>query len=119
MKKIVPALGLVVVALAGCSWGDGVFHDSGASRDVTVREARTDDVPDIRGVDLAKAVKLLQDEGLKADLSGLNRVERGYGRQLINGYYQSHPRVVVVGYVLRGSTVVIEKVKCRSSKLRC
>ena len=119
MKKIVPTLALVAIALAGCSWGDGVFHASGESRGVTVREARTDDVPDIRGVDLAKAVELLQDEGLKADLSALNRVERGYGRQLINGYYQSHPRVVVVAYVLRGSTVAIEKVKCPSSELRC
>ncbi len=85
-----------------------------------MRGSTAPQVPDIHGVDLAKAIKRLQEEGLVADLSSLSRVERGYGRQLIKGYYQSHPQVVVVDYALIGpKTVLIERVDCPSQGRVC
>ena len=100
------AIVLVLIALAGCT-----FLDHGG-RGVTDRPSHWS-VPDIGGVDLAKAVKRLRDAGLRIDMSSLTRIERSYGRQLVAGYYQSHPRVVVVSYAVDRNTVFVTDVDCR------
>lgn len=114
------SLALATIALAGCTSGSEERGISSSSSEIPIPQSSSPQVPDIQGVDLAKAVKKLQDEGMRADMSSLSRVERGYGRQLIKGYYQSHPQVVVVDYALGGSeTVLIERVDCPGERQGC
>ena len=114
------SLTLAAVTLAGCTADGDEPGTSLSSPEKTKPGASSPRIPDIQGVDLARAIKRLQDEGLIADLSRLHRTARSYGRQLIEGYYQSHPRVVVVDYALSGSkTVLIERVDCPSGRQTC
>jgi hypothetical protein len=122
MRKISVSLGLaaIAIALAGCTSGGDEPGTSLSSPEKTMPGPSSPRAPDIQGVDLAKAVKWLQNKGLIADMSSLSPVERGYGRQLIKGYYQSHPQVVVVDYALSGSKrVLIERVECPPEPRAC
>jgi hypothetical protein len=110
MKAII-LLAVAAASLAGCSFDAvqaGGAHDPPQSAG---RDARAH-VPDVRRVDLAEAVQALRDAGFIVDMSSLNRFERHYGKQLIGGYYQSHPRVVVVDYAVERGVVSIKQVEC-------
>ena len=114
------SLTLAAVTLVGCTSNDDEPGTSLSSSEETKPRVGSPRVPDIQGVDLAKAIKRLRGVGLIADVSRLHRTARSYGRQLIEGYYQSHPRVVVVDYALSDSkTVLIERVACPSGRQTC
>lgn len=82
-------------------------------------DAVSDELPQIDGLDAAKAVKRLTTQGLEVDLSALDRWERKYARQRVQGYYMSHPRVVVSAYAVGDSRVSILAVKCPAPLEAC
>jgi hypothetical protein len=113
MSKIIVSLTVAIIVLAGCTTGSDESRTATSSRERPTQGSGSPRIPYIQGADLAKAVKRLHDEGLFVDMSSLSVVERRYGRQLLKGYYQSHPRAVVVDYELTGSKIVsIKQVDC-------
>jgi hypothetical protein len=117
MRAVIVCLAVATGSLAGCSFAAVEARAPHDPSQAAGREARAH-IPDVRRVDLAEAVKALRDAGFTVDMSSLSRFERQYGKQLISGYYQSHPRVVVVDYAVEGGTVSIKQVECRR-RTRC
>lgn len=113
MRKLILSLMLASIALASCTSESEEPGISRSSPEKPTQGLSSPQVPDILGLDLAKAVKKLQAAGVTVNMSSLNRIERSYGRQLIKGYWQSHPRVVVVDYTVSDPKMIfIERVAC-------